>query len=98
MCEQDCDCGECVFLGYTPVVSNLISTTIIWEGLSIFNINNACYSVVQARLSYEGINEINFNSKITQIKFYIDKDLALPLLKVSRAHDQKPTVIFFNRN
>lgn len=58
---------------------------VLWTGFVVANPNTTSYKTRKAELNYRHFGGIGIGNDLKKVKYYIDKDLCLPMIKLTHA-------------
>jgi hypothetical protein len=61
---------------------------VLWRGYLIINPNTEAYQMVSGVLNYRELCNIRLNEDLIKLKYFIDKDLYLPMVKFTHLNEE----------
>lgn len=82
-CRPDCHCKACLVTNI-PQKSRIENIKeVLWSGPLIIYPNTDKYRMENVILTYQGLLDIPLDRNLTKIKYLIDKDLYVPVVKLT---------------
>ena len=82
-CPAGCHCETCLAMGYTLRARDVKWNEVLWQGLVAVEPDTPQYCIMKCSLTHEIFYDLNLKNPLHQIKFLLDGNLGLPMIKVT---------------